>query len=208
MDRIERLGFVTLEVADLDAAIDFYARVVRLEVTERRPGIAFMGGGADHHWLRLEEASTPRVVRISYQAAGDQALDAVRADLESRDISYTEGSDFAGDRIDKRVRFNDPAGIEWELFTQMAELAVPIAPNGIDLDKLLHTLWVVPRYDEEVAFCRDVLGFKVSDRIEESIVFLRCANGYHHSLGFVRGPAELAAPEFSHFCILVGSLDD
>jgi 2,3-dihydroxy-p-cumate/2,3-dihydroxybenzoate 3,4-dioxygenase len=208
MYRIQRLGYVTLEVADLDVAIDFYARVVRLEVTERRPGVAFMSGGSDHHWLRLEEGGQPRVLRISYQATSADAYQAILEDLQARGIAYTEGDDFAADRVDRWVRFRDPAGIEWEVFTQLAELAVPIASNGILLDKMLHTLWVVPNFDEETRFCREVLGFNVSDRVENSIEFLRCANGYHHSLGFARGPDGLATPTFSHFCILVDSLDD
>jgi 2,3-dihydroxy-p-cumate/2,3-dihydroxybenzoate 3,4-dioxygenase len=208
MYRIQRLGYVTLEVADLDAAIDFYARAVRLEVTERRPGVAFMSGGGDHHWLRLEEGARHRVIRISYQAAGADAYDAILGDLQARGIAHAEGGDFASDRVDRWVRFRDPAGIDWEVFTQLAKLAVPVAPNGILLDKMLHTLWVVPNFDEETRFCREVLGFKVSDRVENSIEFLRCANRYHHSLGFARGSDDLAAPAFSHFCILVDSLDD
>lgn len=208
MYRIQRLGYVTLEVTDLDVAIDFYARVARLETTERRPGVAFMSGGSDHHWLRLEEGGRRRVVRISYQATGADAYDAILGDLQARGIAYAEGGDFAADRVGRWVRFRDPAGIEWEVFTQMAELAVPITANGILLDKMLHTLWVVPNFDEETRFCKEVLGFRLSDRVEDSIEFLRCANGYHHSLGLARGPDDLAAPSFSHFCILVDSLDD
>lgn len=208
MNRIQRLGYVTLEVADLDTAVDFYARAIRLEVTERRAGVAFMSGGSDHHWLRLEQTPTPRVGRVAYQAVDDAALATVKADLGSRGIAYSEGSDFAADRVDKWLRFFSPAGIEFELFTQMAELPTAVQPNGLHLDQLLHTLWVVPNFDEELRFAREVLGFKVSDVIEESVVFLRCANGYHHSLGLVRGPDVLPGPKFSHFCILVPSLDD
>ena len=206
--RIQRLGYVVLEVADLDAAVDFYARAVRLEVTERRPGVVFMSGGVDHHWLRLEEGSHPRVLRIGYQAVNAAALDAIVADLGERGIAYTDGSDFGADRVDRAVRFTDPAGIEWEVFTQLAELAVPIAPNGIGLERMLHTLWVVPHFDAEAEFCREVLGFRISDRVEDSIQFLRCGNRYHHSLGLVRGGPDLEQPAFSHFCILVDSLDD
>ncbi|MBN9619100.1 MAG: VOC family protein, partial [Actinobacteria bacterium] len=164
MYRIERLGYVTLEVADLDAAVDFYARVVRLEVTERRPGVAFMSGGREHHWLRLEEGSQPRVARIAYEATGVEAYQAIVADLRARQIDFVEGGDVVADRVERWVRFTDPAGVPWEVFTGMAQLAVPIAPNGIALDKMLHTLWDVPNFDAEAEFCRDVLGFKVSDR--------------------------------------------
>jgi 2,3-dihydroxy-p-cumate/2,3-dihydroxybenzoate 3,4-dioxygenase len=166
-----------------------------------------MSGGREHHWLRLQQGGR-RVVNISYQATGPEAYEAILGDLKDRGIAYTESSDFAADRVDKCIRFQDPAGIDWEIFTEMAELPVPITPSGIQLDKILHTLWVVPNFDEESRFCKEVLGFKVSDRVENSIEFLRCANLYHHSLGLVRGAPDLAMPTFSHFCILVESLDD
>ncbi|MGC0367455.1 catechol 2,3-dioxygenase-like lactoylglutathione lyase family enzyme [Rhodococcus sp. 27YEA15] len=187
MYRIQRLGYVAIEVADLEAAIDFYARVVRLEVTERRDGVAFMSGGVDHHWVRLEQGPNPGISRIAYQALDRAAYDGIAADLEAAGIEFVRGGDFIADRVEEWLRFRDPAGIQWEIFTKMAELAVPIAPNGISLDKMLHTLWVVPNFDEETAFCRDVLGFRISDQVEESVEFLRCENGYHHSLGFARG---------------------
>jgi 2,3-dihydroxy-p-cumate/2,3-dihydroxybenzoate 3,4-dioxygenase len=206
--RIQRLGYVALEVADLDVAVDFYARVVRLEVTERRPGVAFMSAGAEHHWLRLEEGNAPRVLRVGYEAVDPAAYDAIVADLRGRGVEHTEHADFGRDRLARSVRFTDPAGIGWEVFNQMAELPVRVAANGLCLERMLHTLWVVPNFDAEVEFCHEVLGFKTSDRVEESIEFLRCENRYHHSLGLVRGADDLLTPTFSHFCILVDSLDD
>ena len=208
MYRIQRLGYVTIEVADLETAIDFYARVVRLEVTERRAGVAFMSGGADHHWVRLQEGPNPGVSRIAYQAVDRTSYEAIAADLTKAGTGFVRGGDFKADRVEEWIRFRDPAGIEWEIFTKMAELAVPVAPNGIALDKMLHTLWVVPNFDEETTFCREVLGFEVSDQVEESVEFLRCANGYHHSLGFARGAPGISGPQFSHFCVLVDSLDE
>jgi catechol 2,3-dioxygenase-like lactoylglutathione lyase family enzyme len=206
--RIERLGYVVLEVADLDVAVDFYARAIRLEVTERRPGVAFMSAGSEHHWLRLKAGSSPGVRRVGYEVASPDALQAILADLRDRDVEHVERSDFLADRVERAVRFRDPAGIEWDVFTHMAELAVPIAHNGIHLDRMLHTLWVVPNFDEELEFCQSVLGFRTSDRVEDSIEFLRCGNRYHHSLGLVRAADGVAEPQFSHFCILVDSLDD
>jgi 2,3-dihydroxy-p-cumate/2,3-dihydroxybenzoate 3,4-dioxygenase len=208
MDRLYELGYVTLEVADLDAAVDFYARAIRLDVTERRPDVVFMGGGKEHHWLRLEKSTTPGISRVAYRAVDDAALEAIKADLDMRSIAYVTGGNFGLDRVDKWMRFTSPGGVPWELFTQMAELPTAVASNGVKMETLLHTLFVVPNFDEELVFCEEVLGFKISDMIENSIVFLRCGDGYHHSFGFARGPAMRPKAKFAHFCILVPTLDD
>jgi 2,3-dihydroxy-p-cumate/2,3-dihydroxybenzoate 3,4-dioxygenase len=48
-----------------------------------------------------------------------------------------------------------------------------------------------------------VLGFRRSDQIEDLVVFLRCANNYHHSIGLARGePGRL-----DHFCLLAEDID-
>lgn len=204
--RVNGLGYLTLGVSDLEVAIDFYARVARLEISERRPGLVFMSGGREHHWLRLEETGEVGMKRVSYEATSGEALDAIREDLERRGISACEGGDFEADRLRRWLRFVDPGGIEVEVFVGMAQRAVPVQPNGVVLRALLHTLWMVPAFDETARFYQDVLGFKVSDAIEDSAVFMRCGNRYHHSIAFMRGGG--SAPIFNHLCLLVDSIDD
>jgi 2,3-dihydroxy-p-cumate/2,3-dihydroxybenzoate 3,4-dioxygenase len=208
MDRLRQLGYVVFEVTDLDAAADFYARAIRLEVTERRDDVVFMGSGTDHHWVRLEQGERPRVQRVAYQAVSGEVMDAIESDLRQRDIAFQTGNGFADDRVGRWIRFLDPAGISWEVFLYQAELAMPIEVNGVDLRQMLHTLWEVPNFDRELEFCTQVLGFKLSDQVEDLIAFLRCQNGLHHSLGLVRAAEGVTEPNFSHFCILVGSIDD
>jgi 2,3-dihydroxy-p-cumate/2,3-dihydroxybenzoate 3,4-dioxygenase len=207
-DRIATFGFLTLAVRDLDLAVDFYARIARLEPTEARPDVAFMSGGREHHWLRLERAEKPGVRRVSFEGAGPDALEGLAGELGSRGIETTTGEGFGIDRVRAAVRFEDPSGIPVEVYSGLAELPVPVAENGIRLREMLHTLWVVPDLEQAVEFWTGVMGFKVSDRLETQVAFLRCGDGYHHSLALAQGGASLGQARFAHFCVLVDHIDD
>jgi hypothetical protein len=46
-----------LRVRPLREGVDFYSRFARLDLTEKTGKTAFLTGGLEHHWLRLEEGS-------------------------------------------------------------------------------------------------------------------------------------------------------
>lgn len=206
MDIVRQLGYLTIGVSDLDEGIEFYSRIARLTVTERRGATAFMTGGMGHHWIRLEESSTQGVKRVAFEAMSEESLQAVRAELQADGVPFLEGGDMAIDRVDRWLRFTDPGGIEVELFLRMMQRPVAPASPGVVLEKFLHAAWEAPNYEASYAFYTRVLGFRPSDFVGDTASFLRCADRYHHSLVLVRGSQPL--PKFNHFCIQVEALDD
>ena len=48
-----RIGHVHLKVADLERALKFYCGVLGFELTQRRPGAAFISAGGYHHHIGL-----------------------------------------------------------------------------------------------------------------------------------------------------------
>src|SRR6267142_4910281 len=48
-----RIGHVHLKVADLERALRFYCGVLGFELTQRRPGAAFISAGGYHHHIGL-----------------------------------------------------------------------------------------------------------------------------------------------------------
>jgi catechol 2,3-dioxygenase-like lactoylglutathione lyase family enzyme len=68
---VSRLGYLAIGVADLPEATEFYSRFVRLDVTERIGRTAFMTGGLEHHWLRLEEGGGSGLKRVGYVVDGE-----------------------------------------------------------------------------------------------------------------------------------------
>lgn len=206
MERVKQLGYLTIGVTNLDEGIDFYSRVARLHLTERRGRTAFMTGGREHHWIRMEEGSGAGVRRMSLEALDEAALEGVRADLRSGGIDVTEGGDIKDDKVQRWLRFADPAGAEVELFLGMEQRPVDPPSPGVAIEKFLHAGWEMPNYDATYDFYTRILGFRPSDFIGNAVSFLHCGDRFHHSLALIRSSA--AAPKFNHFCVQVESLDD
>lgn len=205
--RVARLGYVALGVTDLDDAVDFYRRAIRLTVSERQPNTVFLTGDRHHHWLRLQAGAPPGALRIGFQMVSEGALETVKAELTERGVQFKEGSaSMVDDRIDNAVRFHDPGGVEIELYTEMAQLAVDPVSTGVKLEKLLHVVWAEPEVDRAHQFYQQVLGFRTSDWFERSFVFMHCADRYHHGIAIADGHD--TTWQFDHFCVLVDSIDD
>jgi 2,3-dihydroxy-p-cumate/2,3-dihydroxybenzoate 3,4-dioxygenase len=204
-DLVRRLGFVSFEVGDVDEAVDFYRRVCQLAVTERGRDQAFLSGGTDHHWLRLRQGEAG-TFRLGFEVVGVEALDEVADRLDAAGIAYREGDGFAADWLDRSLVFEAPDGVELELFVQMAELAVAPPHTIARFQHLVHAVWFSDDPIEHEAFYRDVLGFRTSDWIERLIVFMRCGNGFHHSLAVGASPG--GAARLDHVCFEMESLDD
>ena len=204
MTAVSRLGYLTIGVTNLDEAIEFYSRFVRLDVTARAGSTAFLTGGLEHHWLRLEEGPTAGISQVSYVLDSETELAEIRGKLSLAGLAFEEGGDPARDRVRRWLRFTDPGGTRIELYTGMYERGVAPVNPGITMTKFLHAAWATANFDQTTQFYQDVLGFKVSDWVESRAGFFRAADRYHHSLVLIRAER----PLFNHFCIQVDSLDD
>jgi 2,3-dihydroxy-p-cumate/2,3-dihydroxybenzoate 3,4-dioxygenase len=204
MTRVTRLGYIALGVNNLGEAAEFYSRFVRLDLTEQVGDTAFMTGGVEHHWIRLEEGNGSGLKRIGYEVADEMALAEIREQLKERNIDFREGGDLRKDKVQRWLRFVDPGGFTVEVYTGMVERGVAPINNGVKLEKFLHAAWGVRDWEQATTFYQDVLGFKASDWIGNRAGFFRSADRYHHSLVLLRSDT----PSFNHFCIQVESLDD
>lgn len=205
MELVKGLGYVALTVPEIDRSLDFYRRVAHLNVSERSAKTAFLTGGLNHHWLRLEETGQSGLARFGFEVAGREALDEIVNRLDERGITWKAAGDLAGDRVSEAIRFTDPDGFEIELFTDMVSLPVR-TETFLKMDRVLHAVWLADNPSESGRFYREVLGFKESDWIERAMVFMRAGNRYHHSIGIGRDVSRVG--RMDHFCILVDDLDD
>jgi 2,3-dihydroxy-p-cumate/2,3-dihydroxybenzoate 3,4-dioxygenase len=64
MDIVVRLGHMSGGVQNLDEEPEFYSGLVRLDVTEQVGDTAFMTGGVEHHWIRVEDGNRQGIKRI------------------------------------------------------------------------------------------------------------------------------------------------
>lgn len=205
---IERLGYVVMGVPDVKESADFYTRVGQLTLNDSSAKTAFLGGGFDHHWLRLEENHEKSgLMRVGFQLAGKESLDAVANRLTERGIKHEEFGDLDGDAIDRGIRFTDPDGVQVDVYTDMLSRGVKPAQDLVRMDAMLHAVWFSTDPVAAHDFYAEVLGFRASDWIKRNAVFMRAGNNYHHSMGIFRSSPERAA-KMDHFCILVESIDD
>jgi 2,3-dihydroxy-p-cumate/2,3-dihydroxybenzoate 3,4-dioxygenase len=205
MELVKGLGYVALTVPEIDRSLDFYRRVAHLKISERGTKRAFLTGGINHHWLRLEETGKPGLARLGFEVSSHAALDEIANRLDGRGIPWKPANDLAGDRVTDAIRFTDPDGFEIELFTDMVSLPVPV-DTFLRMDRVLHGVWLTSDPTASGGFYSEVLGFKESDWIERAMVFMRAGNRYHHSIGIARDTRRLG--RLDHFCILVDHLDD
>ncbi|MGH7907253.1 MAG: VOC family protein [Candidatus Binataceae bacterium] len=202
-----QLGYIAMDVADLDASVRFYQDVVHFEVSDERGGTIFLTGGKEHHWLALRQTSTPGLNRVAFEMANSHDLEAIEKKLRAAGVEVERGGNLARDRVDSYIRFSDPDGIMIELFTDMVTLpAGPTYAHRVHTQKLLHTVLLERDLNKSLPFYTDLLGFQISDWVERTAAFMRCGDHYHHSLGvFGTGGTKTA---IDHMCILVPTLDD
>jgi len=204
MDLVNKFGYLAVGVSNLTEAIEFYSRFVRLDLTERVGDTAFMTGGLDHHWLRLEEGNGQGVKRIGYEVTSEDSFPTIRTELTNWGIEFEEGGTPENDRVNHWLRFTDPGGMAIELYSGMYERGVAPVNTGVTMEKFLHGGWETANFDDASRFHQEVLGFKASDWIANNVVFLRAGDRYHHSLVLLRGQRSA----FNHFCVQVESIDD
>ncbi|MDP3172992.1 MAG: VOC family protein [Phenylobacterium sp.] len=203
---VEKLGYVTLGVNDLDKATEFYTRVGRLAEVERTDRTVFLTAGRDHHWLRLEKADVEGVQRVGYDVGSHENLLKAIEVLKAWNIPYDDRVRPNEDRVEHSIVFNDPGGMNIDLFYGMQQLAAAPDNHGVNIKKILHAGWNSPNFEETVRFWIDGLGFKISDQIEDASYFMRCGDRFHHSLLLIAGKGD--KPQFNHLAFLVDSIDD
>ena len=199
-----RLGYVVLDVPDLEEAVTAWTTLGMLEVSERSEERVHLRGGTDHHWVVLRRADgDPGVHKMAFEVRHREDLDAYRERLTGEGIPFTEHSgEWTGDAI----RFRDPNGYEIELFDALCNMGIrPTVPWAAP-SQLLHAVVGVSDIEESFDFYGRVLGLLESDRVLGKTIFLRTANQYHHAL--VLGGGRAAPPFLDHLAFHFEDIDD
>lgn len=185
MINVKRLRHVTFSTPDIDKQVDYYQSVVGLGVVSRETGRVCMATGSDQLAVVLDAGETPSLKRIAFEVAPDVDFKELSAQLSSIGIA----SDIRNDElpgIDTSLRFADPEGTEVDLIAGWTSSPAQGPIGGVAVDKLGHVALFTQSPQATSKFYADVLGFRVSDWIEEAFVFMRCGFD-HHSVNFARG---------------------
>lgn len=213
------LGYLGVAATDMAAWSAFVTRVFGMQVVPRSDGGLDLR--IDDAWRRiaLYPGDKDRVLHIGWEVAEPQALAHLTARLSAAGIGVREGtSETLRERgVDSMVQFEEPhTGVSYELFCGVRRGAEafrpsrPISGYKTGAEGLGHVMLAAADRDAAIAFHRDLLGFEISDHIDEPPIhatFMHC-NSRHHSLAIVDPFGEVGSGDFGHLMLEAMSLDD
>jgi 2,3-dihydroxy-p-cumate/2,3-dihydroxybenzoate 3,4-dioxygenase len=196
----ETFGHAEVAVTDLPAAVAFHVEALGFSVLDSGAGVAHLSSDGQSVALVLREQENKGLLRLSY-AIADADLTAFRSRLQQAGVPVVVREDpLPG--VARTLELEDPDGYSLGLFVPGApSTGAQPAEAGF---KLLHPLLGVTDLGRTLDFYRGLLGFQVSDYIGERSAFLRCRDGYHHSVAFHQDPRE---PRIDHLCFLHRDFD-
>jgi 2,3-dihydroxy-p-cumate/2,3-dihydroxybenzoate 3,4-dioxygenase len=211
--RYSKLGYIALNVSDVERSAEFYRDKVCLDlVGEVTPEMASLSCSSDYHNVILFKSDKPGLKRIAFELESTKQLELAFELLQQAGVSPVEVDEKERSvlRIEKAFRFKDPNGVTYEFYNRMMQRATPYKPEPIHILKLDHVVLRVPKLAETIKFFTDVLNFKISDTRHKPngdlyFAFMRCfPNPYHHSFGISQGD-EL---KMFHIALKVENIND
>lgn len=210
------LAYVGLTVTDIELWSDFAARVLCTMVVPRSSGIDLRLDARSYR-IRIEQGEADALAYVGWGVTDLPALEAARDRLSASGVNASVDSDLAAQRgVQHLLRFVDPGGVRTELVVGPIDAETPFhsqrAAAGFHTGDLGlgHLTLTCRTREESERFYREVLGFKLSDRIvttigelELDLVFLH-VNPRHHSLA-LGGPQPKG---MHHLMIEFNSIDD
>jgi 3,4-dihydroxy-9,10-secoandrosta-1,3,5(10)-triene-9,17-dione 4,5-dioxygenase len=225
MSHIRSLGYLRIEAADVGAWREFGIRV--LGMTEGRgpeEGALYLRMDDFPARLVIVPGDRDRLLASGWEVAGAGALDELNVALLDAGVAVKDGTgaELTGRRVERMLRFDDPAGNTLEVFCGAAlEHRPAVSPYGnrfVTGDQGLgHVVLPVTEEGPALRFYTEVLGFRLRDSIRMApelfgrppgpplwMRFLGC-NPRHHSLALAPFPAQAG---IVHLMIEVAALDD
>lgn len=204
----QRLGYVALNVTDLQRSVAFYRDLLGLDVTEANADFAALRCSQDHHNVILCRAPAPGLKRVAFELGGESELERARRHVAGLGLTVEEvdAAERARLKLGPAFRFREPnSALCLEFFAGMMHMATPFAYSVANIQRLGHVVLSVRRFDEVVGFFVRDLGFRVSDYVTGFAAFLRCfPNPLHHSLALLAGDED----RLHHVNFMVHDIDD
>lgn len=182
--RVTKLGFIGLNSSRIDDARAHYLDVLGMSLLGGggRDGVHFGCAGSELSVSLMPDA-TPGLSAVGYEITTEKSLKEVVADLRGDGVSASIRTDFLPG-LSEVVEIKDPDGNPLYLYTCSELQEVVKTAPGIRPNKLGHVALFVEDAPRHAKFFTDVLGFRWSDWLEDSFVFMRC-NADHHSMNFM-----------------------
>lgn len=223
MREIRQLGYVGMDVSDIDAWETFATGVLGMQATPRSGADSPLHLRMDDYERRISLHPSDRddVRYLGLEVAEAAALEVVRERLEDAGagVEVATAKEAAASFALGLLRTADPDGTPIEIYygprvRPEDRFQSPRPISGFLAGDLGfgHVVLAVGDIERSVGFYRDVIGFRISDFVtfepvpgfEVTITFFRC-NPRHHSLALVHAPLPT---RLNHLMVELQSLDD
>jgi catechol-2,3-dioxygenase len=179
MVQVIKLGYVALETNDIAAMQAYYTDVIGLTLAERGDnGAVYFRNAFDYHTIALYPGEENRLRHFGLQLDGQQSIKEVAAQLKEQGIKAELRTD-AEPGLAQLLQLEDSEGNTLQLYTSMLQVDHGFSEKGIMPEKLGHLGLSVHDPERVADFYQHILGFRVSDRVEDYFVFLRCGPDHH-----------------------------
>jgi catechol-2,3-dioxygenase len=182
---VKHISHIALKAQDVERQAVFYTQMVGLGETERdSAGRVYLRCNANHHSVVLVPSTEPELDHFALDVGSPAALELAASALAREGIAYeTEGAGELGQGACLRLR--DPDGFVLELLGEMGQVAPGYGPRAVQPRKLGHITLLVEDCKRSAEFYSEILGFRVSDWMEDLFLWMRC-NPDHHGLAFAK----------------------
>jgi len=206
--RYRRLGYVALNVSDVERSLAFYRDFVGLMPAGRAlNGEHLMRCSERHHDVVLRQGEVG-LRRVGWEMESARDLERIGAHMRSLDIPThaVARDECTALGVRDAFRVTEPTtGTTFEYFHSFATAATPFEPTVAKIARLGHVVLFAADKAKSEQFFLDELNFRASDRIEGGVTFMRCfPNPLHHS--FALGAA--SENRLNHVNFMVTDMDD
>jgi 2,3-dihydroxy-p-cumate/2,3-dihydroxybenzoate 3,4-dioxygenase len=212
--RHRKLGYVALNVTDVERTTAFATRTIGLEDNGKGPaGERFLSCSREHHDVVLYHSKEPGFVRAAWEMETPDDVERAFAHFTSLGLKVKplaqQQKDILGLGVWPAFRLREPTtGICFEYYTRMLVRSRARPAQITNFRMLGHFGINVPNVREATEYAVANLGIAVSDVLGDYVGTLLRAwpNPNHHSLAYL--PAKGGRKQLNHIAFMVDSIDD
>jgi catechol-2,3-dioxygenase len=185
--KVARLSHVSLRARDLGKQADFYTSRWGLDPIDESSNELFLrADGPDHHVLTLRSDADSGLDHFAFEVDNpdeiERAVDILSAAGTEIVVQPTQDLEPG---VAKAIRFKDPDGNVVELVAGVDQVRDTYGPREVKPTLLNHVVLNTRDRAPLEDFYGTMLGFKLSDTLDDFMTFWRC-NANHHSIAFAR----------------------
>ncbi len=195
MINIKRLGHVAFTVHDVEETASFYEKILGMEISDRAGEAVFLRCNNEHHCLALYPGEKRGMHHLGLEVNDKEAL------LAARDVLASHGHepikrDYEEPGQGEAYCYRDPDGFLLELYEGMESIKQTLPANDVRPLKFGHITFMAKDLETSLAFYTELLGFRISDTLEDdSLAWIRC-NQEHHGIAIINA----GISKVNHYC--------